>query len=410
MMKKMNDPITKSLAVSLLVIMITGGWAFCDSREYADKDDDEIVDAYYVHPRIVELRITYRLAGIKKTPSNQVWMQEFSEEPVTWAMGKINDKPILLFYAARQREYPNQRHFEYINIEPEPDRIVSKDMDGNVIEFWDLSDNIKDGQDIVITRQFRFKAYETAFHIDPEKVGMRNPSARHASAGRDGAIMRGPQTNPYDDCLYKYYTRTQEYAELTPEVIKLAEEIIGDEANPYLQARAIYAWCINNIAYVYPPNRGILFSLPRKTGDCGEYSLIFMSLCRAVGIPVRVVNGRWCCRAKKNYHVWNEFYLPDYGWIPVDATDGRINRDHPEILAGKGDPFYFFGNLDSGRFVSSKGTSIQLYPSPPWHLWGLADTNRNPIFFQTAATVYSNIRIEKQTATLEIVKGDDVLW
>jgi len=384
----MINHIKKFLIISLLVILITSCSAFFKRKELADKDDNKVINKYFVNPRVVELKITYRLTGIKKFPSDKVTMYEFSEEPVTWTMEEKNDKPILLLYVARQREYPNQRNIEYINIEPKPDQIVSKDIDGNIIEFWDLSDKIKDGQDITITRQFRFKAYETAFNIDSNTVEKYNT----------------------DDCLYKYYTRTQEFAELTPEVIQIAKEIIGDEKNPYLQAKAIYGWCVNNIAYVYPPNRGIRFSLPRKTGDCGEYSLIFMSLCRAVGIPSRVVNGHWCCKAKKNYHVWNEFYLSDYGWIPADATDGRTNRDNPEKLAGKGDPFYFFGNLDSGRFISSKGTSIQLYPSPPWHLWGLADTNRNPIFFQTAATVYSNITIEEQKATVEIVKGDDTLW
>jgi len=380
--------IKKFLIISLLVPLITSCSAFFKCEKLADKDDNRVMEKYFVNPRDVELKITYRLTGIKKSPSDKVTMYEFSEEPVTYTMEKQYDKPILLLYVARQQDYPNQRNVEYINIEPKPDQIVSKDIDGNIIEFWDLSDKIKDGQDIIITRQFRFKAYETAFKIDLNKIGKYDT----------------------EDSLYKYYTRTQEFAELTPEVIQLAKEIIGNEKNPYLQAKAIYSWCVNNIAYVYPPNRGIRFSLPRKTGDCGEYSLIFMSLCRAVGIPVRVANAHWCCKEKKNYHVWNEFYLPDYGWIPADTTDGRTNRDNPEKLAGKGDPFYFLGNLDSGRFISSKGTSIQLYPLPPWHLWGLADTNQNPIFFQTAATVYSNITIEEQKATVEIVKGDDTLW
>ena len=251
-----------------------------------------------------------------------------------------------------------------------------------------VSERIEEGKDIRVTRHFRFTAYETAFRIDPDAVGKYDT----------------------EDALYRYYTRTQEFIELTPEVIELANKIVGDETNPYLQAKAIYTWCVNNIDYVYPPNRGIRFCLPRKTGDCGSYSLIFVALCRAVSIPARVVNGHWCCKAKKNYHVWNEFYLPGYGWIPADATDGRINRDNPGKLAGNGDPYYFFGNLDSGRFISSKGTSIQLYPSPPWHIWGLADTNRNPIFFQTAATVYSGITIAEQKATMEIIKGDDILW
>jgi|GEM_PF-23353 len=345
-------------------------------------------EEHFIHPRPVELRITYHLKGIRPADSDQVTLYEFSEEPVSWKVERKAERPALLLYVARQREWPNQRNVEYLSIEPPPDQIVSKDIDGNVIEFWDLSARIGREEEITITRHFRFDAYETACKIDPSRV------------------------QPYDpeDPVYRYYTRTQELIELTPEVKALAQSIIGSETNPYYQAKAIYGWCVDHIDYVYPPNRGLRFCLSRRTGDCGSYSLIFVALCRAVGIPARVVNGHWCCRAKNNYHVWNEFYLPPYGWIPADATDGRITRDEPGKLAGEGDAYYYFGNLDSGRFVSSKGTSIQLYPSPPWHEWGLADANRNPIFFQTAATVFSGITIDEQRATVEIVQGKDVLW
>jgi len=343
---------------------------------------------FYIHPREVELKITYTLKNITACDTNTVTLYEFSEAPVSWVMEKKSSKPVLLLYIARQHDYPDQRNAEYISIDPQPDQIVSKDIDGNIIEFWDLSGRIQEGRDISITRHFRFTVYETAFKIEPAQVGDYEPA----------------------DPLYRYYTRTQEFLELTPEVSQLAHEIVGKEKNPYFKAKAIYQWCVDNINYVYPPNRGIRYSLPRKTGDCGEYSLIFTALCRAVGIPARIANGHWCCKAKMNYHVWNEFYLPNYGWVPADATAGRVNLKNPGKLAGKGDPFYFFGNLDSGRFISSKGTSIQLYPSPPWHMWGLADTNKNPIFFQTAATVYANLKIEKQNASVEIIVGDESLW
>jgi len=343
---------------------------------------------HFVRPREVELKITYTLKNITACDTNTVTLYEFSEAPVSWVMEKKSSKPVLLLYIARQRDYPNQRNVEYISIDPQTDQIVSKDIDGNIIEFWDLSGRIQEGRDISITRHFRFTAYETAFKIEPAQVGDYEPA----------------------DPLYRYYTRTQEFLELTPEVSQLAHEIVGKEKNPYFKAKAIYQWCMENINYVYPPNRGIRYSLPRKTGDCGEYSLIFTALCRAVGIPARIANGHWCCKAKMNYHVWNEFYLPNYGWVPADATAGRVNLKNPGTLAGKGDPFYFFGNLDSGRFISSKGTSIQLYPSPPWHMWGLADTNKNPIFFQTAATIYANLKIKKQDVSVEIIVGDESLW
>lgn len=105
-----------------------------------------------------------------------------------------------------------------------PNKIVTKDIDGNVIEFWDFSDKIEEGKDITVTRHFRFIAYETAFRIDPEEVGEYDT----------------------DDPVYKYYTCTQEFIELTPVVIEIAHKIVGDETNPYLQAKAIYTWCVNN--------------------------------------------------------------------------------------------------------------------------------------------------------------------
>ncbi|MBW6457878.1 MAG: transglutaminase domain-containing protein [FCB group bacterium] len=354
----------------------------------AVKKEDVRMNKHFINPREVELKMTYRISGIKLSPSKTVTMHEFSEMPVSWEMKEHNTKPVLLLYVARQGNYPNQRNMEFISIDPAPDTLISKDLDGNLIEYWDLSALIQDGKDIEITRHFRFTAYETAFKVDPKKVGT------------------------YDtlDPLYRYYTRTQEFLELTPDIIRLAEQIVGDERNPWYRAQKIYTWCVDSIDYVYPPDRGIQYCLPRRTGDCGSYSLIFVALCRSVGIPARVANGHWCCAAKKNYHVWNEFYIPGYGWIPADATDGRITREEPGKLAGEGDHMYFFGNLDSGRMISSKGTSIQLYPSPDWHAWGLNDANRNPIFFQTAAAVYANISVERFKTELEIIKGNDILW
>jgi len=375
------------LTLSLFICM-TGCADVKQSFNIPDLRELIFLTNQFVRPREVELKITYTLKNITACDTNTVTLYEFSEAPVSWVMEKKSSKPVLLLYIARQRDLPNQRNVEYISIDPQPDQIVSKDVEGNIIEFWDLSGRIQEGKDITITRHFRFTAYETAFKIEPARVGDYEPA----------------------DPLYRYYTRTQEFMELTPEVSQLAHEIVGKEKNPYLKAKAIYQWCMENIGYVYPPNRGIRYSLPRKTGDCGEYSLIFAALCRSVGIPVRIANGHWCCKEKLNYHVWNEFYLPNYGWVPADATFGRVNLKNPDNPAGKGDPFYFFGNLDSGRFISSKGTSIQLYPSPPWHMWGLADTNKNPIFFQTAATVYANLKIEKEDASVEIIVGDESPW
>jgi transglutaminase-like putative cysteine protease len=49
-------------------------------------------------------------------------------------------------------------------------------------------------------------------------------------------------------------------------------------------------------------------------------------------------------------HVYAEFYLPSYGWIPVDASIGR----------GSGRPDSYFGHTHDPFLINSKGFGIRL--------------------------------------------------
>jgi hypothetical protein len=66
-----------------------------------------------------------------------------------------------------------------------------------------------------------------------------------------------------------------------------------------------------------------LETLQRGDGSCGAQSMLLAALCRASGIPARVV---WGCVYTPEYggsfghHGWNEVYVGEAGWIPIDAT------------------------------------------------------------------------------------------
>ena len=70
----------------------------------------------------------------------------------------------------------------------------------------------------------------------------------------------------------------------------------------------------------------------RKTGRgvCTEFSGVFVALCRANGIPARIVSGYW---PQKDFtagvettfessarHSWAEFYVPTVGWVPAEPS------------------------------------------------------------------------------------------
>jgi transglutaminase-like putative cysteine protease len=70
-------------------------------------------------------------------------------------------------------------------------------------------------------------------------------------------------------------------------------------------------------------------------------------------------------------HAWTEFYLPNVGWVPVDATWGQEGDTPMEPLmsgmgAKRGIPMvdYYFGKTDPYRITLFKDWNIALTPKP----------------------------------------------
>lgn len=67
--------------------------------------------------------------------------------------------------------------------------------------------------------------------------------------------------------------------------------------------------------------------LAEKTGFGVDYINLFLACLRAKGIPARFVEGIQYEKSTERdflYSVWAEFYLQDYGWIPVSPVDNRL--------------------------------------------------------------------------------------
>ncbi len=130
--------------------------------------------------------------------------------------------------------------------------------------------------------------------------------------------------------LYRKFTESEPLIESdNPEIITQAQNLTIGLSNPADKASRIYSYVTKHLDYVtQEEERGALWALKNGTGDCSEYSYLFVALCRAAGIPARVMAGFAFYKNQatvQDGHMWAEYYLEDYSWIPVDATWGTFN-------------------------------------------------------------------------------------
>jgi hypothetical protein len=121
------------------------------------------------------------------------------------------------------------------------------------------------------------------------------------------------------------------------EIRKFAEETVGDATDTLDRIERLFQATRRHVNYVEGEFAGALAGLRTGRGDCEEYSCLFIALCRASGVPARLV------RAPS--HAWAEVALstPDTElvWVPGDPSQSPQFGVLPNLLpiVQKGDRF-----------------------------------------------------------------------
>lgn len=182
------------------------------------------------------------------------------------------------------------------------------------------------------------------------------------------------KAEPYDvnSAVYREYTAERPpHIVFTPEVKRLAAQIVGDETNPLERARCVFRWVSHNIPWCSEMEYSIIPNISAKgltarRGDCGVQGLVFITLCRAAGVPARWQSG-WQTKPNDwNMHDWSEFYVEPWGWLPADASYGVRDHADPRVrdfLCGHQDPYRLIVNLDYGRPLEPPKTSFRSEPN-----------------------------------------------
>ena len=211
-----------------------------------------------------------------------------------------------------------QQEIYYESLEPSPTRIY-EDGDGNLLAVYKL----KPKSDLQI-----------------QLKGSAKISGRQINPTFGGKIHELPED------MIKEYSKPQKYWETdSPKIKDLAEKLFDPKKNVVENAQKAYKYITENLEYDYEitkqdfiERQGALKALTQEEAwACMEFTDLFITLTRAMGIPARELNGFAFSEAENvvpvsidlnggdMLHSWAEFYDPNFGWIPVDPTWGTTS-------------------------------------------------------------------------------------
>ncbi|MEP7186756.1 MAG: transglutaminase domain-containing protein [Rhodanobacter sp.] len=132
-----------------------------------------------------------------------------------------------------------------------------------------------------------------------------------------------------------------------------SRKVVGDEKNPYRIAQKLFA-AVDRIPWAgaleYSTISNISdYALHAGHADCGQQTMLLMTLLRFNGIPTRWQSGMVFSDGDySNIHDWGYLYLAPYGWVPMDVTTGLL---HPTATDDKALAWFYLGGLDAYRIA-----------------------------------------------------------
>jgi transglutaminase-like putative cysteine protease len=192
---------------------------------------------------------------------------------------------------------------------------------------------------------------------------LRNKISGMADASKTHAL-----TPEHQRAFAAELRKDEKHMEVTAKIRKIADQLAGSEQNPVVQARRFFDFVIEKSEHYSksgPMPKGLCLGDANEclagTGDCcTDQHALFIALCRARGIPCRLVYGS---RLKPEnagrdhdpgYRCWPTFFAPNLGWVPLDISSADAA---PSDRAGE-----WFGGLDENRVEWAEGRDFDLEP------------------------------------------------
>jgi hypothetical protein len=245
------------------------------------------------------------------------------------------EKPNSLYlWLPRPVNSSSQRNLRVLSRNMEP--FIENYRGTSLFQIKDLQSDANTG----ITLSYLVEVYAVETDIRSNSVTAASPGPSPVKAAYTAANSRLPS----DD----------------PQIKELTASLVGREQNPYIRARRIYEYLLNQGGIHWPPPgelppEDLLEALKEKKADPYTAALLFCTMARSAGIPAIPVSGVLLDRNRTlSRHYWAEFWVDGFGWIPVDIALGA-GAVPPSFILRADRANYYFGNLDNQRITFSRG-------------------------------------------------------
>ena len=185
-------------------------------------------------------------------------------------------------------------------------------------------------------------------------------------------ILRDEDARPLPaDFDAQYLAERPPHIAFTPRLREAVKLAVGDETNPLRKARRVFEFVDATIRYCAEEEYGNIpgfseHALTRRKGDCGVQGMLFITMCRAAGVPARWQSGFQTKPGSKNMHDWAEFYVEPWGWLPADPSYGLQKHHDPAVryfYLGHQDAYRMIVNLDYGSPLTPEKRSLRSEPA-----------------------------------------------
>jgi transglutaminase-like putative cysteine protease len=219
-----------------------------------------------------------------------------------------------------------------------------------------FTEEVQDGQRVAV---FKFDTLQPGErHLFGWKALLEVWSIKYRLTPRD--VERLPELSP--EFKTRYLVDNDNLAMDTDIIRIAADEAIGRETNFLRKVYSIRNYVYDKLSYGIKPHIDTPdIVLERGVGSCGEYLGLLLALGRLNGVACRTV-GRYKCPLQSDKlgiplypdfnHVWMEFYVPGFGWLPMES-----NPD--DTIEGGPYPTRFFMGLAWYHMEIGKGISFE---------------------------------------------------